>query len=286
MEFDIDIDIEKIVLNREEFNAFVYTPIHEAIDQLNLRRKDKKLEELIDELLTCPVPHPIKHEPKAVLFRQIFTPNYEFLRFRGVIDVLDMDPVFWEYHNDKFTPNNPMKLYLGKMPIHKGFSKKGHGKIEFETIVDFNKSNGRRLADIKTMWNESLIDFHHKLLFTFAANTEKYFFDASEWFKSHNGSAKEYYKNYIALFVRHGILFENFVLEGEELDFTRNVFLPAFIEVYKKTGKKPLIVALSPTDIEGDIFWSSYPQHVNQHIANKRKGTWYTKFFNYFKSLI
>lgn len=276
-----NIDIDELVKDREAFNKFVYTSLNEAIEELEIRWKDYQLKNEVDSYLNYNIPYPLIDKPKVVLFRQLFTPNYEFLRYRNVIDVLDIEPVFWGYYDDKFTPNNSLKRYLGKMPINKGIGKKGGAKVEYKNIINFNESNGKKIKDVKTIWGQSLIDFHHELLNIISPNMNQYLFDASEWFHSNNGFAKDYYKNYVTLFVRNAILFENFILDGEELEFTKNIFLPAFIEVYKKTGKKPLIVALEPTEIEGDLFWLSYPTHVSNHIEKKKNFSWYNKVINY-----
>jgi len=73
------------------------------------------------------------------------------------------------------------------------------------------------------------------------------------------GGADKYYTPFTALFIKDAILFENFMLDSKEISFTKDIFLSAFIEVYRKTGCKPLIVALEPTDIEGDEFWPCHP---------------------------
>ena len=60
--------------------------------------------------------------------------------------------------------------------------------------------------------------------------------------------------------------------------FTKTVFLPAFIAVYKEFGVKPLIVALEPTEIETDIFWMSHPYpHKRLLTKNKNKSNIYRR---------
>ena len=261
-----NIDLDKLVADREAFNKFVYTPWEEAVKELKRRWNDKELEKKVCDYLKCVIPEPLSHSFKLVLFRQLFTPNYEFLRFRAVADALEIEPLFWEYHDDKFTSNNPMKHALGKMHINRGVNKNNGIRVENKNIIDFNKSNGKKIKEVKTIWGQSLIDFHHELLDIFSPNTTQYLFDASEWFHINQSSAKNYYKSYMTLFVRNAILFENFLLEGNELEFTKSVFLPLFIQVWKQTGIKPLIVSLAPTHIEGDIFWISYPQDTLKYI--------------------
>jgi hypothetical protein len=60
----------------------------------------------------------------------------------------------------------------------------------------------------------------------------------------------------------HGILFENFMLDDDEIEFTKKIVVPAFETIEKIFGVKPLIVALNPTEIEGSDFWNSYPYQI------------------------
>lgn len=266
-----DAFIEALLKDRARFNDYIYTSLDEAVTELDLRWKDENLEKKISAYIDTDIPEVMKVEPKAVIFRQLVTPNYEIRRFMIIPDVLKIKPLFWEYHDDKFTSNNPIKHSLGKLPVHMGIGKKGGIKLNFKNVIEFNQSNGKKIHEVKTLWNQSLIDFHHEMLEKVFPGAEKYVFNASEWFHKNKGNAKDYYRNYVALFVRNGILFENFVLEGDELEFTRNIFLPAFIEAYEKTGKKPLIVALEPTEIEGDYFWVCHPPEALDFIEAKLK---------------
>lgn len=265
------IDIDSLVADREAFNAFVYTPLKEAISLLKQREHDEELREKINTILPNGLPEILNGQNSAILFRHLATPNYEIRRFVSIIDAIDdLKPVFWEYHTDKFTSNNECKHALGKMSFHFGKGKKGGEIINRINVIDFNTYNGKRIVDVKTLWGESLIDFHHNLFTaTYPKIDHSAFFDASDWFLKSGGNAKEYYKYFLTLFLQNGILFENFMLDEKEIDFTKEVFLTAFIEVYSQTGLKPLIVALSPTDIEGDHFWMCYPGESERYIKSK-----------------
>lgn len=263
------VDIEQLVSDREAFNAFVYTPFNSAIKEFKKRQQDEILRSKIKPLLPHGVPEILHKQKSAVIFRQLATPNYEARRFISLIDAIDdLTPVFWEYHHDKFTSNNECKHSLGKMSFHFGRGKKGGSKINRANVIDFNTYNGKKIIDIQTKWGESLIDFHHELFKRAYPNITS-FFDGSEWFLKSGGHAKEYYKVFLLLFVQNGILFENFMLDEKELSFTKEIFLPAFIEVERLTGKKPLIVALAPTEIEGDHFWMCHPSDTEEHVKTK-----------------
>lgn len=271
MDLETDREIEDLIFNREKFNAFVYTPIDEAIVELE-RRQEEGLKNHVRNYLPIGVPKVLNGKKYAVIFRQLATPNYELRRFVSLVDTLDgFTPLFLEYKEDKFTDNNEWKYRLAKLPFFNGRGEKGGEKISSLKVIDFNTSRGKKISEIETLWGQSLIDFHHQL-FNEAykeKNKEVIFFDASEWFLKSGGDAKEYYRNFLALFVSHGILFENFMLDVKELVFTENVFLPAFIQISKEMGKKPLIIALEPTEIESELFWMCHPQDTKQFVEDK-----------------
>lgn len=269
----MEVDIEYLIGSRAAFNEFVYTPLDQALLELEKRSKDVVLENTVQEILPAGLPEPLKTGHGAIIFRQLATPNYEIKRFINIIDVISgIHPIIWEYHSDKFTSNNECKHALGKMHFYGGKGKLGGAKIETLNIIDFNTYNGKKINEVKTLWGQSLVDHHHELLDLEYVNHEikpYHLFDSSDWFSKSGGSAKEYYKNFLTLFVQNGILFENFMLDQKEMAFTRDVFLPAFIEVIRQTGHKPLIVALEPTDIEGDKFWLCYPPNSLGPIKGK-----------------
>jgi hypothetical protein len=204
------------------------------------------LETKIVELLNEDIPEVFKKKSKGVLFRQVATPNYETRRFISIIDGFEnLDPLFFEYYQDKFTSNNEHKHSLGKIRFFYGHGKNGGAKIERVKIIDFNFYNGKKISDVKTLWGENLTSFHKKFFNkTYRKLDKDNFFEASKWFTKHGPSANKYYLDFLLLFIRHSILFDNFLLDKKELGFSKEIFLPAFIEVYKKTGFKPIVVAL------------------------------------------
>ena len=250
---DREINIVKLMSDRDAFSKFVYTPVTEAVKVLNERKNNKNLADYIN------LPNFISGEPKAVIFRQLITPNYEVLRFISAVDALGMTPLFFEYLNDKFTSNNDWKYFLGRLCFHKGINSKGERIIEYLTILDFAKHDGKRISDILLLSGKKLVDFHHNIFLRKFPQFAHNIFDGSDWLLSDGRDAKSYYKKFLKFFLKNGVLFENFMLDDREKDFNEKVFLPAFIDVYKETGHKPIIVALEPTEIEGDDFWMSHP---------------------------
>ncbi len=263
-------DIDALISDRKKFEDFVYTPVGEAVVELKNRGNDRELAKKISNLVES-IPEPLRKKPKAVLFRQLATPNYEVRRFVSIVDLIDgLDPLFWEYYNDKFTSNNEWKHSLGKLMFFCGFGKKNGIKIENENVIEFNQFVGKKISEVKTLWGQSLVEFHHNLFeSTYESFTQKEFFDASDWFRENGSMAKDYYKPLITLFVQNAILFENFILDVKELSFTRDVFLPAFIKTFEDTGYKPLIVALEPTELEDDVFWLCHPVDSKKVVDDK-----------------
>ncbi len=204
----------------------------------------------------------------------MLTPNYEVHRFLVAADAFpEFQPLVLEYTKDKYTNRNDWKFSLGKMSFHKGHTRTNETIVENKTIIDMNDSNFKPIDSIRTHWGQNLVEFHHELFDTAYPNFKNLRFDLSDWIHEAGPSPKEYYKSFIALFLRNGILFENFLVDSKEYNFTKEIILPAFLELYAESGHKPLIVALEPTDIEGDRFWHSHPFVRKDAVDAKERGT-------------
>ncbi|MEI8230472.1 MAG: hypothetical protein WCG83_05060 [Candidatus Peregrinibacteria bacterium] len=256
----IDIElINRLVGDRQAFSEFVYTPISIAGAELAERKQDLELERQVNKLLKDDIPEPLNEGSRVVHFRQLVSPNFEFQQLLMIAKNIGLRPLLMEYMDDIFTSINPIKRFLGKMRFTQ---KKGDSQVRIITkrIINFNNSQGMKIRDVETIWGQSLIEFHHELLEFKYPNSSGYIYDASTWFrKGGEERARKYYLKYLSLFVRNGILLENFVLEDKELDFIREVFLPAFIEVWRFTKKRPIIAALLPLATHNDNHWLSYP---------------------------
>jgi hypothetical protein len=264
-----NIDIGKLISDREAFNKFVYTPVDEAIKELKRRQGDKELEKKILKSLDNNLPQPLRDGPRAVFFGHA-TPNYEIRRFVSIIDLLGgLKVLFMEYLDDKFVPENDRKISLGRLKFFHGKGKKGGDKIDCLKIIDFNSCNGKKISEVKTLWGEPIMEFHHRLFMDIYRPLKSAFYDISPWLRKHGEIPGKYYESVLRLCIKHSIIFENFMLDIKEASFTKDVFLPAFIKVYKETGCKPLIVALEPTEIEGDEFWMCYPPDCEKYTERK-----------------
>lgn len=264
-------DYKKIMSDRNLFNQIVYTPLSDAIRLLEERQKDPELIKKIEKLLDNDIPEPLKKLDKyGICAKQVATPNFDSIWFIKLTKEFGLRTFFSEFCDDKFTSNNDFKHSLGQLLISEKIDKNGYNIEEKITVIDFNKSNGKKLKDVKTLWGESLIDFHKRLFDAYNIDTENFiFYDASGWLKKHGNQAQKYYKNDLLLLICHGILFENFLLAESEGDFTRNVLLPAIQEVINLTGVKPLIVPIPPMDIEDDSIWYSYNKKIKPFIKLK-----------------
>lgn len=262
--------IDELVNDRKKFDEYVYfASMEEALQELERRRQDPLLAQKVEEYLKdVGIPEPFVGDPRLVIFRQVATPNIEVSRFLIIADGVGMKPLFLEYYDDKFTSNNEWKWFLGKLGFYEGVGKKGGEKISYKLIIDFVASDGKKLKDVKTFWGESLIDFHHRLFdFNYTHIDKDYFFDITPWLEKGIGfSAVQYYKKVFPLFIKNAILFENFMLCSEEKKFTSEIFLPVFKNLFDYFGVKPIIVALSPTNIESDAFWFCQNPVTKTHI--------------------
>lgn len=262
-------DYDTIMNDRNIFNQIVYTPLSEALRLLEERQKDPVLMAKIEELLNGDIPEVLKPiGMSAIQFRQIATPNNEGIHFVSISRENKLKPIFFEYHNDKFTSNNEFKHSLGQLHIQSPVNKNNNYPIEKITIVDFNKYNGKKLGEVFTLWEESLIDFHKKLFIAHDIKlNDSNFYDASLWFKNNGGKAVDYYVNFLLLFICNGVLFENFLISKDsEGNFSKEVILPAIEKVINLTGIKPIIIPLEPIDIESDKHWVSYHKKVKNLI--------------------
>lgn len=250
--------IDELVNDHSKFDDYVYfSSMEEAMAELERRRNDKELQKKVEEYFKdVGIPEHFQGDISVAMCRAVVTPNIETSRFLIIADGVDLKPVFLEYHSDQFSTHNAWKKSIGRLGFYEGIGKRGGLIISYQEIINFFLSYKKSIKEINTLWGENLIEFHHRLFFeNYSHIPKKTIFDASEWLYKNGYSAKEYYAKLLGLFITNAILLENFVPNGNELDFTKNIFLPAFNKVTKSFGVKPVIVSLSPTNIETEDFW-------------------------------
>lgn len=242
------------------------TPFAEALEELRRRQDDASLRARVEEYLNGDIPEHFQNEPILYLARHIATPNFETLRFLHIADAAEMQTVIGQDPKDIFVPQNQLKRSFGKLPVSLGLVKKDGEFQELYrhiSVIDFNASNGKPLMDIDTVWGESLVGFHNRL-FSLATPFPVTLVDDSAWIdRNCRGEILEHYKRFLALFLVHGILFEDYLLvDREEERFIREILIPAHSFVKKKFGVAPLITQLNPTTIESSKYWMSYPHQI------------------------
>lgn len=202
-------------------------------------------------------------KPRSVLFRQIISPDNGFCFFYQESKYIDARPTVFEFLDDMFVSFNE--------------EKKGYGRLHVNDtcvdIIDFHKSEKMLLKDLITKRDENLVEFHHLLIKESGLNVD--IFDMSKWFKS-IGEAKDYYYYFLLHFVANGVLFESFILDNEdekECAFTKSIVLPVIEKIHQKFNLDPVIIKMYPDQQtkEEDIYWWSYPYHINKKIVEYLK---------------
>lgn len=268
--------LKKLLAPWDSGAGALLTPLPEALAEIERRKADPVLLKKIQEYLDHDIPPYFSDTPVLYLARHIATPNFETLRFLHLLEPLGLRTVIGQDLKDKFVPKNMLKKALGRMHVTTGITKHDSGFREhFENVrvVDFNTASGQAFRDIKTLWGESLADFHNHL-FTQVTGLRTEIVDDSDWIdRHHREHLAHHYRKFLALFILHGVLFEDYSLDDkEEQKFIRSVLKPAYRFVEKKFGYKPLIATLTPTNVESPDYWVSYPHKVLAIIKEKKEG--------------
>ena len=234
----------------------IYTPIKEAREEIKRRWNDEGLKKKVEKFLGGDIPEIFNNQPFAILGRHVVTPNIETLRFVECAKESGLDLLGFEYLDDRFMTMNKSKLSLGRMLLldHKTKSKK-----DTYDIFNLQDNNGKKFSEIKTFWGEKLVDFHHNLTVQHIPDMKTT--DMSDWIKKRGKKAIDFYPHYLAMFIRNGILFDNYIIKGHESKFTEGIFLPCYKKIVEYFGIKPLIVQLLPKDNEDDLLWCFYEMH-------------------------
>ena len=241
----------------------MYVELEEARQIVRRRWHDletrRKVRDYVGE-----IPPFLQHGPRAVLARQLATPNLEFSCFSEAAPKSGLRPTLIEYTGDKFCSKNRDKLLLGKMTFFHGKGRKNGDHITCRRIIDFNRYDGKAFIKVKTLWEEDFVGFHHRLLFQNSPGMATA--DVSAWLSKMGGDPRLFWPCLFALFICHGILFDNFHTEGHEAEFTKKIIRPALQATEERFGLKPLIVPLVPTEKEKEAYWSWYPDCFEEEV--------------------
>ncbi|MFA6184158.1 MAG: hypothetical protein WC682_03570 [Parcubacteria group bacterium] len=242
----------------------IYTPLEVAKEEIWRRWNDKELKKKVKKFLDKGIPEIMLNSPKAILARHVASPNNEFIKYLKLSKKIDLKPICLEYLSDKFRSENQDKYYLGKMFFCDGLGKKNGKRLSAKKVVDLDYSEGKRLSDMKTLWGDNFIKFHHNLFCNISEGFEKSIVDESLWIKKNGGDPKLFYEKFFSLFICYGVLFENYLENKNEKDFTDNLVIPNFKKVYNIFGIKPLVVKIYPSKRENDLFWRYYPKSIEK----------------------
>ena len=247
----------------------IYTPLQEAKAELERRWNDKELEKKLNDFWGENFLEPFKDKQYAVLSRNVITPNMEMRYFIDIVADSGLQPFFLEYNRSKFVAKNMEKYHICKLFFLKKIGKHSGVNLEHLDIVDFNKDEGKRISEITTNFNISLIDLHKKMTHSEYPEIEGSVFNFSEWFNKTRNMGEYYYLYYLSLFVRNGILFENFLLgDEEESRFFCEKVEPSFKKIEELFGVRPLIYPLLPIENEKHKFWLCYNDKVQNKITD------------------
>ncbi len=236
----------------------------EAVKELRRRQKDPNLIKKVNDFLKGDIPEPLKDflnkPPIAVLFRNIFTPDYELDIFLKKVSDIKGEPILFEYVDDIFVAKNEDKYALGKLMFYLNTDRFGQVNMFGLKIIDFNFSECKQIKDLKTTWGESLVDFHHRMLDFFLHKRTTQIYNFSDWLHRNGACSKKYYKIFFALFIVHSILFENFRTVGPEADFYNSTFIEAFNLIKEYFGISPIICRIQSQEEENNQKWWGYPK--------------------------
>jgi uncharacterized protein len=255
--------------NEEELNINdIYTPLSVAKEEIWRRWNDKELTKKLNKFFKNDKSSFVKGSPKAFLVRNVTSPNKEFFRFLDIASGLELEENFLEFTKDKFTANNDLKYHLGKCFFFSGLGKNGGNKLSTMRIINFNTAEGKSFDKIDTIFGNNLVDFHHFLIEECLPNFKSKIIDISEWLSKKGSISSSFYSNYLAFFIRNGVLFENFLMDGTEAELTKNVVIPAIKKLENMFGVRPLIVPLLPLEDASDPYWCYYPADLEKKVKN------------------
>jgi hypothetical protein len=241
----------------------MYTPLEEAKVEVWKRWKDAGLRRRVIEYVTH-LPDGYGSEPCAVLSRYIATPNFETHRFQEIAEQSGIKMICDVFPHDKFCSVNTEKYHLAEMKFYPGNEKNNGTQTSNVRLVTIHEVESKPFSQLTTQCGNNFVKFHNRLFCLYFSAI--LIVDTSTWINKFGKNLSEYYDHYFALFICHGILFENFLLTGNEKDLTKKIVQPAFRKIYEHFGLKPLIVRLLPEESESDPYWCWYPGHLEEEV--------------------
>jgi hypothetical protein len=248
-----------------------YTPLEEAVVEIQRRRTDAELIQKVYEYLNGDIPeHFNREQPILYLARHIATPNYEAMRFVELGKPFGLPLVISQDRKGKFVSHNDLKRALGKMPVTKGMSRRQDEIVENINVIDFPTAQGKPFNELKTKHGKDLIEFHNSFFKHIYPNDIE-IVDESDWIdRNHRDNLCKQYKKMLALNIAHGVMLESFM--DSELQVVQSAIGPAFEEVTRIFSLKPLISEHIDPELELTRDWNGYPSVLYQFIKSDVEG--------------
>ena len=241
----------------------LYTTLEEAKEETQKRSKDKYLTKKLYEYCKGNIPDILTSEPRSILWRHVISPDNEFEAYLKKAGELGIKPLGLEFHSDIYVSANKGKVGLGKMVFYEGKDKDGKAFTSSLHSIDLSGLNEKkRFKDIKCLWGENFVDFHHRIL---RKRYDVELYDCSSLLAEWGGGAKVFYKHLIASATIKNVMFENYE-DVKESRFFLETVIPAIECVEKEFGLKPLIIPIAPPADAENIYWWSYPESVKALI--------------------
>ncbi len=239
------------------------------------RRRDSELAERVSEFLGGDLPDYLEgNRPILYLARHVATPNAETIHFLESMRCTGAHIIIGQDDQDKFVSVNAMKRALGRMPILSGpLSRSGPQPqvLRRHTVVDFASFDGRPIHEVRTLWGESLMEFHNRLFAKFVPGACELVQDASWIDRNSRGDLRSHYERLLALFVCHGVLCEDYWLDDSadtsERWFVSEILYPAHCATVARFGVPPLLVHLNLSFADSLDVCFGYSIDVGEHIS-------------------
>ena len=204
----------------------------------------------------------LTNKPVAYLFRQIATPSFELLWFVRRVKLLGFEPVILEHTSDRFSVHNTYKRSLISLPIVTGRGRDGRIIWNRMKIANHDEVEGQALNSIVLRNGENLVSFHHRMLGLALGNQCPSRVNLATIVSSAYLGAAQYYRDLMELLIGNFVLFEDFVVDNQTLQFFQRVVSPAFEEVVERTGFRPKVGRLIYGQRAALPLWNSYPSRI------------------------
>ena len=242
----------------------LYTPRDGAAEILGERQNDSALITRVEEFLDNELPADTLKADKisAHLARYLPDVSRESLLFAEQASEDGFDQILWAgYRGDRYVSSNSQKSSLVKPTLL--FAK---GQRRRMPIVEPMQRRGG-IGDLTTIYGESLLEYYQnmrEIVFVRRgqADLSDATFDMTNWYRSQAirfgwqendpNLSRYYYKAIMALITVFAVLYKqnpyNNPSPNAPRQFTELMIRPAFTEVEKALGVRPIIVAMDYTE--------------------------------------